>query len=72
MYLFVHHIAALLALFVNALFDPASKNEMRDELVSSSDAFSQSLSGENQLVVHGAAKGFCIVAEMLKVRTRAA
>lgn len=69
-FLFVHHISALLVLFVNGVGDAGSKVDMRDELVMSSDVFSQALSSEHGLVVRRAAKGFCIVAELLRVSRR--
>jgi len=68
-FLFVHHISALLVLFVNGVGDAGSKVDMR-ELVMSSDVFSQALSSEHGLVVRRAAKGFCIVAELLRVSRR--
>ena len=68
MFLFIHHISALLVLFTSALFDDELKKEMREELVSSSDVFSHAVSYGHRLAVRGAAKGLCIVAELLRVR----
>lgn len=67
MYLFVHHISALLVMFINALLDPDSKSEMRDELLVSFDVFSETLSNRHRLVKRGAIKGFCVVGEIIRV-----
>lgn len=68
-YLFVHHISALLVLFVHAVADCAAKAAMRAELVRSADAFAQVLSsdGEHLLVARRAAKSFFIVRELIRV-----
>ncbi len=67
-FLFVHHLPALLILFINGVADVESKEAMRDELMRSSNIFSHALASEHNLVVRRAAKGFCIVAELVEVR----
>jgi len=68
MFLFVHHISAVLVLFINAVCDPESKNAMRDECLKSSEVFWQALSKGNRPVMRWAIKGFCVTAELLQVR----
>ena len=67
MFLFVHHVSALLVLFINAVGDVQAKRAMRDELVKSSATFSKAMSTPHGLVVRRAAKSLCIVEELLQV-----
>ena len=68
LFAFVLHISSLMVLFINALFDADSRTEMREEIAKSSEVFHQAVAGGHSRNGLAALRGFCVMAEMIKVR----
>jgi hypothetical protein len=67
LHLFVHHLSAIIVMFVLVPHDPSSRDEMREEILTSSKIFQHAGPGGHQLFSPVGAKGYRAITAMLKV-----
>lgn len=65
--LFVHHISALVVLFIHGLQDPHAVDEVRLEIQTSCDTFQAVVSGCKRSRFKGAVKALSVAVELLAV-----
>ena len=66
-FLYIHHISALLVLFIASLVDAPLRQEMRGCFTRSAELFQATLLARTGHQVRGAVRGYCVATEMIRV-----